>query len=133
MVGRGLIFSKESVRIGRLIASASAFPLLYAAAGALSGRALVFARWLLLPFGRHSLLAFVLHLLAVVGLGCLVRLAGASASLPPLTNAGLQLLAAAFVWLSIVLRPRLQLAPPRRVALGAKLGLAWQGMLALTR
>jgi len=119
------LFSKEALAIGRLLAAASIFPLLFALTTVLGARAQARLGRLLTPFGRHSLLAFVLHLVGLVAITA--TRSGSAAGLlgSPLANASLQLLTIGFVWASIRLytqlaeRPRPQpaaqrLRPPAR-------------------
>jgi hypothetical protein len=97
--GVGGLFSKEAVSIGRLVASASIFPLLFALMSVLGARTQAVVGRLLMPFGRHSLLAFVLHLIALVAITVATNATGRMDG--PLANAGLQLLTVGFVWASI--------------------------------
>jgi hypothetical protein len=124
------LFFKDAVSIGRLLASASIFPLVFALMTVLGARkrAQAALAYVLVPFGRHSLLAFVLHLVALVG----IAVAGAALSFTPFTSAMLQLLTLGFVWVSIRLcthAAELQRPQPSR----RRLALVWNITAALIR
>jgi hypothetical protein len=111
LAGHGLLFDKGSVRIGRLVASASVFSLLFAAVSLAAGRARRGLEGILLPLGKSSLLAFSLHLMALVCIGSAASLAGTDVLVPGWTSAGLQLAVVAFVWMTVQLKSRLSAAP----------------------
>jgi hypothetical protein len=126
------LFAKESMSFGRLVASASVFSLLFALTSVIGARTRAVLGRLLMPLGSHSLLAFVLHLLAVVTIATANSAAGAGLSEIPLASAALQALTVGFVWVVIRLCTRLA-ALPRPEPAKRRQALAWQITASLIR
>jgi hypothetical protein len=131
--GLGSLFVKDSLPVGRLVATASVYSLLFAVLSLLGARAKAVAAFVLMPLGRHSLLAFALHLVAIVAITVAMKTTETDLSLAPLTSAGLQALAVLFVWLSIRLYRQAAEMPravpaemPRPVSAARRLALVWQ-------
>lgn len=127
--GLGSLFSKDAVAVGRLVASASIFPLLVALTSVLGTRTKAAVGRLLTPFGRHSLLAFVLHLFALVAITVTTSGNVTGLQQSPLANASVQLLTVGFVWVSIRLCSQLTRFPRPQPA--RRMALVWQLAAAL--
>jgi hypothetical protein len=131
--GLGGLFVKDALPIGRLVATASVYSLLFAVTSLLGARAKAVVAFMLMPLGRHSLLAFVLHLVAIVTISVAMKASGADFSLTPLTSASLQTLTLLFVWLSIRMCTQAAETPrrvsaemPRPVSVGRRQALVVQ-------
>jgi hypothetical protein len=126
------LLTKESMSFGRLVASASVFSLLFALTSVMGARTWAVLGRMLMPLGSHSLLAFVLHLLAVVTIATANSVAGAGLSEIPLASAALQALTVGFVWVAIRLGTRLAALPRPQLA-GRRQVLAWPITASLLR
>jgi hypothetical protein len=128
----GSLFAKETVAPGRLVASFSIFSLLFALTSMLGARTKAVLGRVFLPLGSRSLLAFVLHLVALVGIAVGTNATGTALSLTPLANASLQALTVGFVWVSIRLCTRVTELPRSQPA-GRRLALVWHITTAVLR
>jgi hypothetical protein len=92
------LFGKESARVGRLLAFAVFFPLLYLALTHLWGPVRGLTGWLLIPFGQNALYVYAMHLFAVYLAALILPFVPAFDRLDAAHNTALQLAMVLLIW-----------------------------------
>ena len=92
------LFGKESARVGRLLAFAVFFPLLYLALTHLWGPVQGLTGWLLIPFGQNALYVYAMHLFAVYLAALILPFVPAFDRLDAAHNTALQVAMVLLIW-----------------------------------